>query len=156
MANSGFVRGVPTDIDVRRLLDHFGALEVGQHISYDEVDQVLGLARSAHRWKAITTAWRKRLLAEQRLIIGCDPGVGFIVLDDAEKLDLSSSKLRSGLRSCRRAVKVAAHVDVSALTSEQQTRLDHNNRVATALIMTAATEAKRFQPTFPARQLGSK
>jgi len=154
--SNGFCRGVPTDLDVRRLMDHFRTLHQGQEIPYEEVAQILGITKGTHRWASITTAWRKRVLAEQHLVIGCDPGVGYVILDDPSKADMSARKLKSGIRSCRRSVRVGALVDHSRLTPEQIERATHTNRVATAILSTATEQTKRFQPQLPKKQLGAR
>ncbi len=154
--STGLVNGVPTDLDVRRLDETFGTLNVGDEISYDEIDSALGIARSTSRWRTVTAAWRCRVQRARHLVVGCNPGVGFVILDDSGKLDASARKLRSGLRSCRRSVKVAAFVDRGKLGAEERDRYDHTTKVASAVLMAASNEAKRFQPSLPQKQLGER
>ena len=129
--------GVPTDLDVRRLREAFGVPEIGTVITYDEVTAVLKIPRTTCRWRTVTGAWRRGLMAECRIIMGCKQGEGFIALDDPSKVDLGAHKLRSGLRAFRRTSKVIAHTDMNKLTTEERRRADHVQVVATSMLIGA-------------------
>jgi hypothetical protein len=134
-----FFGGVPTDIDLRLLREAFppAELTVGRLLPYPSVARAIKSEVGSCRYKTVTNRWRKVLESEHGLIVGTKAGEGFIVLDDHEKLDLSSSKIRSSRRAARRSLQVAAKIDRKALTEPEQREHDLNTLRAAAITATA-------------------
>ncbi len=134
-----FGGGVPTDIDLRRLREAFppDSLKVGTLIPYANVAAAILCEVNSYRYRTVTNRWRKIIEAEHGKIIGTKAKEGFIVLDDHEKLDLSSAKLRSSRRAARRSLQVAAKIDRKELTESECIAHDLNTLRAAAITATS-------------------
>jgi hypothetical protein len=139
--------GIPTDIDIRALREAFptSAFTVGMTISYDAVEKVIDCASTSHRWKTVTTRWRKLVEKDTGIIIGVKSGT-FVVLDDHEKLDLSYSKMRTSFRATRRSVHVVSLTDRKALTEEEQKQYDVLTSRQRAMMAAAQLKGKAELP----------
>jgi hypothetical protein len=134
-----FGGGVPTDIDLRLLKDAFPVdkMAVGQLMPYAKVAAAIRCEVGSCRYRTVTNRWRKTIESEHGIIIGTKSGEGFIVLDDHEKLDVSSSKLRSSRRFARRSLQVAAKIDRKMLSAPELSTLDINTLRAASITATA-------------------
>ena len=148
MSGKVFVGGLPTDPEVRALRDQWPDSELaeGVVISYEDIEAVIGCKRRSNRFKTITTRWRKLLENNTgKVIFKAEPS-GYKVLSDAEKVDLSSSKMDSAKRHARRAYVITARVDVSALSEDERGRMLSVQQRAAAITLAAQV---RSQVTLP-------
>ena len=134
--------GVPTEMDVRKLRESYseGALEIGKVIPYEEVEKLLGVRRTDHRWQTVTHRWRKIVEREAGVIIGTVSGEAFKVLDSRETLDTACGKFRSAVRFTRRSLVLNAYVDRKKLSEAEVKRHDFLNARSAAIM--AATQLR--------------
>ena len=139
--------GMPTDIEVRKLNEKFPAkdLREGDVITHDDIEDVTGLNRRINRYRTVTRRWRKLLERDHGIITGCKPE-GFKVMDDGEKVKLSSSKLRTSARMARRSYVVASKIDPSKLKYEEREEYDFNVRRSCAVLQAAKLKSKVSLP----------
>lgn len=140
-----FGGGVPTEIDVRRLLEAFGIPAIGQLLTYDQISGALGLDRQSWRWHTVTGAWRKRLYREHNLVLSAIAKTGFKVEDSRGRVGVSASKYRGGLRRIAAASIMAARTDRAELTPEESAACDHIQNTGAALRLAAATAARQIK-----------
>lgn len=143
MKNIGF--GMPTDVDVQRLQENIGVLVPGDEISYSQIDKVLGMHRSNHRWKSVVNAWRKKLDREQNIILKAISNKGFVALDGSGRADYCGRVYKGGLRRIVRASVVATRTDRVGLKAEDVRVLDHISSTGAALRLAAATAARQIK-----------
>ena len=109
--NKQYFGGLPTNLDVRKLRKAFDPLHVGTEITYEMVEDVLGIPQHTARWKTVTAAWRKQLLNDEGLDLGIgQAGVSFKCLNDTERVNNSIGGLKQGARKVMRSVKRAVFV----------------------------------------------
>ena len=135
--------GVPTEPDVRRLLDRYGVPDVGSRVNYEDVAAVLGVAIKSARFREVTRRWRKRLAKENNIIVGCDPGVAFFVLTEPERLDTGCGKFSSGVRIMRRGVDLVRGCDDAKLDTQERQRKFHIETTGAKLLFLEREEARR-------------
>jgi len=140
---------VPTAPDVRRLVDAYGVPTIGTLYTHDEIEGVIKESRTSSRYRTVTLAWRRQIEREHDIILGAEPGQGFVALRPEERIDYSGRKLKTGVRAVRRAGRVVSTTDTSKLTREQVERADHVRRVAGAVTAAARIEAGKHQPRLP-------
>ncbi len=140
-----FSAGIPTEPDVNRLVEVFGTPIQGTVISYQEIEKIIQAKRGDNRFRSVTSAWRRRLFRTHNLLIGTRPNIGFVCLDNSARVVFSSTKNKSGMRFIRRAGTVAGLTEAEGLTPELLKARDHLVRVASAITLAAATEAKRLK-----------
>ncbi len=136
--------GVPTEADVRALLDTFGVPTEGASVTYEQIARVLHQPVRSNRWKTVTNAWRKRLFEEHNLILGAADGA-FTALLPGERIERGAGKLRSGMRSVRRAGAIVQRTDRARLSETETKRADHV-QVVSAALMLAANASGRETP----------
>lgn len=144
-----FYGGVPQDPDVRKLRESYpeSRLEQGQIIPYSEVESILQERQNTNRYRSVTNKWRKQVEEETGVMIGVERGEGFKVLQENEKLDLSSSKLRTAKRASRRAYEVGSLVEPSRLTEDEKKKLDFNtNKAAKIMALAQVRSNKKLLP----------
>lgn len=140
-----FLGGMPTDLDVQKLMDAFGVPEVGSLIGYDKIAEVIGHERGEGRWRSITVAWRKKLDRESNLILKAVNNEGYRVLDAKGRVDFGGRVYKSGLRRVYRASAICAKTAKNGLTEDEIRVCDHIQRVGATIRLTAASEAKKLQ-----------
>lgn len=102
--------GIPTDVDVRKLVDEFGKPAVGSEITHEQIEQVLRIERASNRYKTVVSAWRKRLIDSHGIVMGAVAGVGYRSLNEAEQMDAGFLSIKHGARKQLRGIKAAARV----------------------------------------------
>lgn len=126
-----FVSGIPTDPDVRKLMEAFGKPSDGA------------------RYRTVTTAWRKKLHREHNIIVLADPGVGFKVATPDERVESGHSKMRTGQRITKRAFQVIGSTDLARVTPENRAQAERDMRVAKAVLTAARIESTKFKAALP-------
>ena len=143
-----FASGVPTDTDVHRLFAAFGVPAEGVQMPYGAVSEVIHVDPSVSRFRTVTSAWRNRLVREHNIYLRAGEG-GYVALAPGERVDLSATKLRMGVRSFRRAHAVATSTDWTRLSAEERQQAEHVQRVATTVIQSARLQARTTHPVLP-------
>lgn len=147
--SKAYFGGLPTQPDVNRLNEAF-ALKVGDEIRHEQIEAVLGVSRNSNRYRTVTNAWRnnRRMYG---LELGSVTGVGFRVLDPAERIDRGYADVRSGVRKQLRAIDRTSAVitDDPALQKKQEVL----HRYGLAVRREATEMRKQIEPPKPQAQL---
>jgi hypothetical protein len=143
-----FASGIPTEADVHRLFAAFGVPAEGVKMTYTEVSEVIQVSPVMSRFRTVTTAWRNRLVREHNIYLRAGEGA-YVALAPGERVDLSATKLRMGVRSFRRAHAVATSTDWTRLSVEERQQAEHVQRVATTVIQSARLQARTTHPVLP-------
>ena len=118
-----------TDPEVRMLHTAYINLTKGLRISYAEVAALISSPVYSPRWRRVTQRWRNQVFRERNILIGCEPGECFIVLDESQRLDTGARRCGFAMRSMMRANTVIATTDTAQLSPEEQQRQAHWLRV---------------------------
>lgn len=151
MSKSGlFLGGVPTDPDVKRLIEAFPSLKPGDEISHNDVANVLGVERASGRYRTVTTAWRNHLVKSCNIRLRAINGVGYRVMEAMERVTHNVRGLGKGTKIIRRASDDVRRVDATQLSQEQQRVTEHVLRrmdsVTDFLLKTSKEIAIEFKP----------
>jgi hypothetical protein len=140
-----FFGGVPTDVDIKTLREAYpeSEMEAGVVIPYSEVEQLLQEKKWSNRFKGVTNRWRKMVEGETGKVVGTQPGVGFKVLEETEKVDLSGSKLRTAARMAKRSYTVASRVLAGKLSEEDRNRLDFYTTKSSKVIAASQIRSRK-------------
>jgi hypothetical protein len=141
----GFSVGMPTSVDVDRIVGVIGVPLVGRLIAYAELEEVLRVTVAQSRFWSVTSAWRKKLERENNLILEAVPTEGFKVLDNHERVGHASRYFKSGMRRTSVAGRRAASTSRVGLASDETRALDHVSRTAAAFKVQAAMEARKLR-----------
>ena len=138
-----FFGGLPTNIELAKLREAYpeGDLKVGDFIPYHEVEKLLGLTWDSSRFKTVTNRWRRVIENETNIFIHPDPGKGFIILSEPEKLSLSGKQIKSAGKKARRSFVINSRVNRKELTDNQKALSDHLSGVAAK--MHASSQIKK-------------
>lgn len=132
--------GVPTDADVEKLRQRYGAPAIGTRISYNDLQIVTGCAKMSNRFKTVVEAWRRKLEREHNLLLKAIPGIGYEVLDNHGRVNLAGTMHHHGLRKIMRAGMIAATTERAELSEPERRVCDHiaaNGAAARLAIKTA-------------------
>ena len=143
-----FFGGLPTAMDVRQLVETFGQSPIeGREITHEEVERVIGVARSASRYKSVTGAWRRHMLAEHNVDVGAVAGVGFRILRPDERVTASVKSFQGGTRKQMRSIKrvMLVRSDDEVIRRKQ----DVMRRIGAAVVDQASTMMKEIEPPKP-------
>lgn len=143
-----FFGGLPTDVDVRILREHFGVPTEGALMPFDDVAALIKTPLGSARFRTVTTAWRKALEREHNLIIVVQQG-RFVAAKPGERIDLGSRKLRMGARAFRRAHIVVETTDRARLTEAERKQADHVSMTTATAMQAARVAARKPQPQLP-------
>lgn len=142
-----FAGGVPTEPDVRALIERYGVPAEGTMIPYVEIEKLIRCGRRSFRFKTVTDRWRKQLKRDHNVATGCDcRGEGIKVLCPDERVSAGKAKTRTAVRAIRRSVDLVETTDKARLSPEMRAEADHLVQCSGALLLAARMEAKRYQP----------
>lgn len=146
-----FFGGVPTQADVRKINEAFPNLQEGDEISHEQIEQVLGYARTSNRYRTVTGAWRRQLLNDNGQEVGALAGVGFRCLKPDERISGSVKSFQSGTRKQMRAVRKA--VVVRTEDPQLRRKQDLMRRFGAAIYAEASSMMKEIEPPHAHKQL---
>lgn len=139
------VRGIPTKLDVDKLLETFTQPKENDVIMWSEIEEATGLSKGQYRFKTVVNAWRTALERDFDILLYAIPGEGLAVADANTKIDLASRKIELNDKGKKKWVERTFRVKASNL---DEVRRDTRSRILTAygamLKLTAATAPKRL------------
>jgi hypothetical protein len=136
------VNGIPYAPDVRRLEEAYPSPQEDQVIRHDEFEKLLKIPGKSQRYYGVINTWRKRLRTERNIDSEWLPGIGVKILNPADRLKVSESNVKHGIRHTGRAFRRLAVVPRDRLDAIGQARYDHAITVASKLT-TAGRDAQR-------------
>jgi len=139
--------GIPTEPDVKKIRERWpdDSLKVGQVITDEDMQNLILCDYGTSRFRTVTHAWRKALELAG-ILIGRERGVGFLVLNDSEKLDLQEGKVKTSVRAMKRSREIGTHVDRKKLTDEERTRQDFLDVKAANALLSLQTQSRAELP----------
>lgn len=143
----GFMKynvNIPTRVDVDALIKEIGIPEVGSHISYNRIIEVIKVERTTGRWNGVVEAWKRELQNKHGIELRAVANEGFDVLDDNGKTNKVHGYVKKAANSFRRAEKTARLVDRTKLTDENKKVYDHTMNFVAAVKLADATVAKQI------------
>jgi len=139
------VRGIPTKLDVDKLLETFTQPKENDVIMWSEIEEATGLSKGQYRFNTVVNAWRTALERDFDILLYAIPGEGLAVADANTKIDLASRKIELNDKGKKKWVERTFRVKASNL---DEVRRDTQSRILTAygamLKLTAATAPKRL------------
>ena len=143
--NTKVVRGIPTKLDVDKLLETFTQPKENDVILWSEIEEATGLSKGQYRFKTVVNAWRTALERDFDILLYAIPGEGLAVADANTKIDIASRKIELNDKGKKKWVERTFRVKASNL---DEVRRDTQSRILTAygamLKLTAATAPKRL------------
>lgn len=146
----GFMRynvTIPTRVDVDALIESIGIPEVGAHIPYSRIVEVIKVDRKEGRWNSVVSAWKRELQTKYGIELRAVANEGFDVLDNEGKITKVHGYINRAANSFRRADKIARNIDRSNLSDEGKKVFDHQMKFIAAVRLADATVAKQL--TYP-------
>jgi hypothetical protein len=112
--------GIPTKVDVDRLLDKFGVPAEGSLIAKSDIAKCIGESDDSNRFNSVLSAWRKLLFREHNLLTVGDGAKNIRIAEPSERIDWAASRVASARRNVGRAVIVAHQTDAKRLGEDQR------------------------------------
>ena len=148
-----FRGGIPTKVDVDRLIDEFGIPKEGQVITYEELQEALPeIQYRSCRWQTVVKAWRGHLEKKHNVILGPKRGEGLVALPPEGRIDMATSKYTTGVKMTDRAAVLAIKTDRSRLTPESKRTADFLRDAGAKIRLVVATAAKELAYPDPVPQ----
>ena len=113
-----FFGGIPTDIELKKLCDHWPEtqMSIGDQFTYDEIATIISVRKKTTHLRTITNRWRKHIEALTGQILGPFDGKGLKVLSDSEKFSLRKSKTKSARKYTLRSIEIGANINLQNLS----------------------------------------
>lgn len=145
-----FFGGMPTGVDVRKIDSAFQNLAIGDEVAHDDMERVLGIARTQSRYRTVTNAWRKSKLRDG-VEIGAVASVGFRVLSEVERVNGGWKGAQQGIRKSMRSIKrgVVVRTEEPSLVKKQ----DLLRRLGAAISAEATAVIREIEPPKPQQQM---
>lgn len=133
------VSGIPYGPDVRKLEETYPNPEEDQIIKHEDFEKIIRTEQKTARFYGVINAWRRRLRADRNIDSEWVQGVGVKILNPAERLKVSESNIKQGIRHTGRAFRRLAITPRDRLDGIGQQRYDHQLQ-AVAKLTTAGRE----------------
>lgn len=119
--------GVPTAIEVDKLLKTYSTVEVGRIITHEEIEALVGVerARNLSRYHTITTRFAAKIFRQYNVRLLSLRGVGYRVLSPNERVDLSIDSAGSAVRHLGRALRDVVSAPRIEMNETEKQRADH-------------------------------
>lgn len=121
MEGKSYFRGIPTKIDVDRIIEQFGIPEEGTEIDMKDIAKVIRVEKRSYRFSTVVTAWKKRLFREHNILMVATGEGSYRAAAPDERIDYSTRKVSSGRRAIGRAIVIAHSTDAGRLSEAMQT-----------------------------------
>lgn len=145
MTNKLFQGGVPTEMDVIAIGRKWPEMKVGDTVPYADIEALIHVNRRSHRFRTVTTAWRRKHERATGDIVGCNiEHQCFEVLDPSKRVGLAEGKLKTSARAARRSMRVASGTPNEGLTPEELAMRDHIVRRSGAMRIAYEAEKRRL------------
>jgi len=128
-----FTTGKPARPDVDALMKAFPVeeMEAGSIIKHEEVMEVINVPKGTQRYRTITTSWRNRLMREYNVDTQAEPGIGYIILRDDQRVDYGLKDRASSLKKFSKALNRIVRSDETNLSD-----IDAQKRQHAVIVMT--------------------
>lgn len=136
------VAGIPYGPDIRKLEEAFPNPQEDQVIKSEEFESIIKTPQKTGRFYGVINAWRRRLRAERNIDSEWVQGVGVKILNPADRLKVSETNIKQGIRKTGRAFRRLAITPRDRLDAVGQQRYDHQLQVGVKLTA-AGREAKK-------------
>ncbi len=120
MSIVALLNGVPTKVDVDRLIDKFGVPTEGSLIAKSDIAKCINEREGSNRFNSVLSAWRKLLFREHNLLTVGDGAKNIRIAEPSERIDWAASRVASARRNVGRAVIVAHQTDAKRLCEDQR------------------------------------
>jgi hypothetical protein len=148
-----FLAGIPTDADVRTLMEKFNNYQPGTEVLYTEIADFVRIAVRSSRFETVLGAWRKRIRKEENVIFK-RLGDRIRFLAEMERVQEDAAAYRQGAKK-----QIRAYGDISMVRTEKLDELgrkkaDHIKRVMEIHLESQRGAVKEIAETLrPPKQL---
>ena len=136
------VNGISYGPDVRKLEEAFPSPDEDTIITSEELEKIITTPQKSGRFYGVINAWRRRLRADRNIDSEWVHGVGVKILNPADRLKVSETNIKQGIRKTGRAFRRLAITPRDRLDVVGQQRYDHQLQVAAKLTQ-AGRDAKK-------------
>lgn len=147
MSYETLVSGRPTGPDVEEILKVYKPEEMkpGMEIEHDTISEIIQTHKKTGRFKVVYDAWKKKLFRDYNIVLESRDGLVFHVLTDKERVDYSSRRLVSGMKTTKKAGNIALTTDDAQLDDNEKRRRTHLITVAGSLSTMFHKEKKKIK-----------
>lgn len=144
---------VPTEADVKLLMEAFPDIQPGVLIPYPAVEKAVNLTRGTSRFDSVTRAWRARLYREQNFRLAAVAGQGFKRLAENDRSQRDTKEWLDKQRGALRRVEDMRRVVTESF--DQETLRQHTHRTDVLVKTTEAirSTAREIVPPKPQKSL---
>ena len=136
--------GIPTKIDVDKLMELFARFKEGDIIPYSDVESIGSIVRNTSRYGSVVSAWRKRLMREKNALLIAVSNEGYRIAPPAERMTYSAAQTFQGRKRIMRGSAVASATDPSRLDESQRKLRDHLQALPARLRLAELTAPKQL------------
>lgn len=137
-----FFGGIPTKIDVDRLMELIAKFKEGDLVPYPDIESSIGEKRTTHRFRSVVTAWRKRLMKEKNFLLIAITNEGYKIALPDERMTFSAAQAFQGRKKIMRGSAVAAATDETRLSPEHKKLREHLQTLPARLRLAELTAPK--------------
>jgi hypothetical protein len=119
------VAGVPTELDVKKLLDAYPSPQPDVVIPWIDLENLLGYTRTSIRFKTVVSAWRKRIYDNLNLHTEAVRGEGLKVVEGGARVEAARDRQKQGFRKVIKAGDIAAATERQGLSPDELRVCDH-------------------------------
>lgn len=117
--------GLPYSPQVRKLEDLYPKPEEDTLFTHEDLERVIAEKHGTQRYYGVINSWRKKLFNELGIDSSWIPAQGLRILSPADRLHVSESDFKTGLRRTKKAIRRLAATPRDRLDAVGQQRYDH-------------------------------
>lgn len=139
-----FPSRMTTKIDVDMIIQKIGIPKEGDKITYEVIEDLIGLKKNSSRWRTVVYTWRKKLFVENNLVLKSLMNKGFLVLNPSERVSYADRKIVCGRNIILKAVNIVQATDLDNLDEETKTKYNFITSIPNRLRLATLVESKEM------------
>lgn len=146
--------GIPTVVEVALLEEKFNLVE-GMEITHQDIEDAIQINWNTTRYRAVTAAWRKKILRDKNLLIDSLHGIGFRVLTPSERVSGSVKKVTYGVKAVKKGGGLAMIIPADRLTETERHKASHMVKLSAQIVADANMAMRTIEPPKKTERLPS-
>lgn len=140
-----YLGGIPTEPDLKKLMDKFGNAPEGATIAHDDIASAINTEYGSQRYRTIVNKFTDRMFRERNIVLMSHKGHGYLVANNRDRVIVGGKKFKTGRRFLIKAGDIVGMTDVTGLDKVELSQVDFYQRQCAMLRQNELTKAKEIR-----------
>lgn len=135
--------GKPVKPHVDRLMEAH-EMKQGDVLMHEDIAHAAGVEYGTAQYRSVIQSWKARMFREKNIDIASKPGIGYMALDDNERVSYGIKDFSHSVRRMGRSANRISSADTAKLDDNHRRQQDHAVRLTQELVQSGRKAAKQI------------